>query len=627
MKKSFALLALVPFVLFSCQKEVAQNDINTVVPTLDNGIPTVITCDINQEATNGTRTQYADNQTFGWTNGDQVRMPVKNGSDQINFFSFTASGANNGDVSAIFYKNQTNENLEPDYDPIGTGWTNLGYLIYPTSIFSFSESQSDGVWNSGNYPVVNLPASYNYSFSNPLDGGFVPMIGRMVGSSYHFSTAVGFIKVTLNSMSAATAKVVLESANNSIAGKFAVSDVPETESIAQILQGSATAGTSSITLNVSSVDAGSNHDFYFPLPVGTYAADDLTIKVLDSSNKVLASKTASKVLNIARNEILELPAITTPYYSVSVSGTASAPTGYFTKQNAVIFFTVTDSEETLARSSYISGMKFSNDGTDSYTLHDHNTGLMNAPSGLKYMHYVVAPYSYSYSGSTCVQVPEADIIEQGKIPFYYLASDDAAAIAGTYNFTSLYALTINNRSAWQDMTSNNSVYVANNYSDSHIKFAVSDDATQGAIMMTDFMGFGSDGVTNKSFTEQVIITDSNHIWDPTGTYDTVSPIYGLYSGNVITLYCENAPLFVLNGVSYYLRRTDNSANLQFEYTSTGEVATMSFGSTYCPPCIVTGSQISAFNTLYKGDTCTILFDAPNYKYSGGHATPIATRNL
>ncbi len=530
MKKSFALLALVPFVLFSCQKEVAQNDIDTVVPTLDNGIPTVITCDINQEAT---KTQYAGNQTFGWTNGDQVKMAVVQYSSpgvisQCGHYTFEAS-CEDGSVSAKFY-NKGND-LENNYDT-GDTWSNLGYLFYPTGRFN-SEYY-------GSYPVMNLPASYDYNFTNPLNNGFVPMIGRLAGSTYKFSTAVGFVKVTLNSMSAATAKVVLESANNSIAGNFSVSLVPENENVAQILKGSATAGTSSITLKVSSVAAGSNHEFFFPLPVGSYAANDLTIKVLDSSNHVLASKTATKALTIVRNEILELPEITTPYYSVSVSGTASAPTGYFTKQNAVIFFTVTDSEETLPRSSYIGGDKFSQNGTHSHTLHNNNTGLKDTPSGLKYMHYVVAPYSYK--DGTCAQVSEADIIEQDKIPFYYLASADSTKIV--HKFSLEDAL---NPGAGQNGWTEKNIDAENN-GDYHpessnlnmlprtFSLAMSNDISKGNIMLSELLGRSYD-------TSLTTIAQSSS----GGT-----PIYGVLSGNQLTLKSDLENRFWYSTYNYYI---------------------------------------------------------------------------
>lgn len=500
MKKSFALLALVPFVLFSCQKEVAQNDIDTVVPTLDNGIPTIITCDINQEATT-TRTQYADNQTFGWTNGDQVKMVAKNDSGW-NFFTFETSDES-GKASAVF---GLLDSYNPPASPVSGTWTNTGYIIYPSSIFIPEGGTQASGWNSGNYPVVDLPSSYPYSATAPLNsasGVTVPLIGRKVGGTYWFSTAVGFIKVTINSMPGATKKVVLESANNSIAGKFAVSLVPENENVAQILNTSATAGTSSITLNVSSVDAGSDYDFYFPLPVGTYAANDLTIKVLDSKGDVLVSKTVGKVLTIARNEILELPVITRPYYSVSVSGTATAPAATFVKKKSVFFVTVSDSEETLSRDSYISGQKFSYEGTSTYSSPGFvNSAFMSSTSGKKYLHYTVAPYRYGASGITCAQVDEADIIEQGCVPFYFLSAEDESRYTGTYTTDIAFE----------------HPGTGSNYNN-ELVLAVSSSVSDGQLMLTDIFGH------------------------PTlGGVSINKPICGIISGNTLT--------FAYNGDTY-----------------------------------------------------------------------------
>ena len=455
MNKVFTYLAIASLALVACQKEATLVENQNKQDAVQSNIPTEIICEVSEAPT---KTQYAENTTFGWTSGDQIKMPVvKKTSGTItacDFFTFTTSSAS-GSVSATFIRNgSAGDDLE-NYDPNPGGsdntWTNMGYLVYPQSIFNKEHSE--------NYPVVNLPTSYTYSSTKPLDGGVVPMIGRKVGDTYKFSTAVGFIKVTINSMPAETAKVVLESSANNLAGKFAVSDV--TADVAQISNTSTVNTSGTITLNIASVTAGNNYDFFFPVPVGTYEANVLKIKVLDASDHILASKTARKALTIARNEILGLPAISTSFYSVFLTGTASTPTGNFIKRNAVIFFTVSNSEETLAQGSYKSGMKFSQNSTDTFTLQDHETGLKNEPSGLKYLHYVVAPFSYK--DGSCADVLITDIIEQGKIPFYYLSTSDVAAYIGQYAITYTTGSTT-------------------------LTLAESDNPSKGNIMLTEFNG-------------------------------------------------------------------------------------------------------------------------------------------
>ena len=476
MNKVFTYLAIASLALVACQKEATLVENQNKQDAVQSNIPTEIICEVSETPT---KTQYAGNTSFGWTSGDQIKMPVvKRTSGTITacyFFTFTTSSAS-GSVSATFILNgSAGDDLE-NYDPNPGGsdntWTNMGYLVYPQSIFNKEHSE--------NYPVVNLPTSYTYSSTKPLDGGVVPMIGRKVGDTYKFSTAVGFIKVTINSMPAETAKVVLESSANNIAGKFAVSDV--TADIAQILNTSAVTASGTITLNVASVTAGNNYDFYFPVPVGTYAADVLTIKVLDSSSNVLASKTAKKELTVSRNEVLSLPAITTPFYNVSVYGSSATPVGKFIKRDAVIFFTVSDSQTTLDRNSYIDGMKFSYAGTDTYDQLSTKAFLSSA-TGKKYLHYTVAPNKYGESKYKCKDVAAGDIIAQGYVPFYYLASSD---ITGTYSYTGTVV--------WQAADATESW-----------TFASSDDCTRGNVMIT-----------------------STSIWSLSGN------IYGEYNGSSIT---------------------------------------------------------------------------------------------
>lgn len=430
MKKSFALLALVPFVLFSCQKEVAQNDINTV-PEISDGIPTVITCDINQEAT---RTQYADNQTFGWTYGDQVRMPLVKRNDggsitACDFFTFKTV-CDNGSVSADFARNGDNagEDLE-EYDPNPSGsantWTNMGYLIYPYDIFKKEQS--------GDYPVVDLPSSYPYSATAPLNsasGVKVPLIGRKVGATYRFATAVGLIKVTISNVPSSLKTVKLISSNKCIAGKFAISDSDVAYDgsdviIAHIDNDSDynSAGTKEITLNVSSIEQGGTYSFYFPVPVGTYPENTLRVEFAGTDGEASFTnvRRIQKPLDITRNVILEIPEITCP--SFRLTNSATDPRVEFNCLVKKLYYGFTTNGN-FNNASYSS---FTNTKYSQWETGANLVGKMSTlSSGKCYFHYILT------NDELALGSLESDhVIGYGKIPFYYLASGDAE-IAGTY---------------------------------------------------------------------------------------------------------------------------------------------------------------------------------------------------
>lgn len=620
MKNLYYFIFVLVALLVSCNKQ-------TNVLQEEGPEPIVLKAVWDDEFTKTTYTLNGDVYEFSWNEGDRVAVQVYTDGDNPtpDFLRFIAQSSGS---SSILRQDGTHD-LTPNHDAEGT-WSYKTHLLGEYAFYPGAYNNGHFYYNKGTSfsdDYLTLQTSIPYDAESPTS--IIPIIGKKHSgdgtpyTTFNFRTATGVLKFTLNNIPAGANKVTLTSHNtgDALSGYWYLTDDTYTNGIVMGVDvRNSTYNTKSLTF--SSLD-GQNVDFYVPIPVGTIHG--LDIEILKDTNVVYSLYKMSTDAEIAmqRSVVTELPAIDCQAAKVTITGPATAPVlnKWFSPTTVKkLRIQITQSAEPDL-SSFPSGFFFT-DPRSPYTLTSWNGTGNLASSGKYYLHWLAL--SEDVQANALSGLDDARVKAYGSIPFYFISSADATAIAGTYNFTSLYAFTINNRSAWQDMTSNNSVYVANNYSDSHIKFAVSDDATQGAIMMTDFMGFGSDGVTNKSFTEQKIITDENNIWDPTGTYDTVSPIYGLYSGNVITLYCENAPLFVLNGVSYYLRRSNNTAELNFDYTSTGEVATMSYGSTWYAPCIVTSSQISACNGSYSGATCTILFSVPQV---GGKTIPIATRNL
>lgn len=431
MKKIFYALCTVSAIAsltLSCVKESSPNEEKADnKTTVADGIPTEILCVINPEDAQ-TKTQYAGNTTFGWTSGDQVRMPVakKSGASftGCDYFTFKTTD-DSGSASATFIRNNASDDME-SYDPNPSGidgnWTSLGYLIYPHGLVD-SKERSDV------YPIVNLPASITYSSTNPLDGGVVPLIGRKDGETYKFSTAVGILKVTLaNAPSDATA-IKLISSDKPIAGKFAISDVSAT--VSQIANSSATAGTQELSLSVSSLTAGSSYDFYFPLPVGTYNKGTLKLQVIDSNDLVLLEQNVGKALSIERNCILSVPTLT--YHRVYVDGSMSAPVLHTVKPSTANTIRVCVSTERLTAANYSkSNWK---EGNRFGTSTSYNILSLGGPGGANvlsangdyYLQYIVCS-----TGTQPDALTDGNVMVYGSVPFTYAAASTKIPVASSW---------------------------------------------------------------------------------------------------------------------------------------------------------------------------------------------------
>ncbi len=414
-----ALSAVIAFSVSCSKEESAPADVTEPVAykILDDTIPYEIVAEISKEDQT-TKTQYAGNVTFGWTSGDQVRMPVmKKSAGSIigcDFYTFTTS-AKSGSASASFVRNNAYEDLDYDPNPSNADntWTSMGYFVYPISLFNKEYS--------GEKPVVNLPSSITYSASNPLDGGIVPLIGRKDGDSYKFSTAVGFIKLTISNAPAAAKSVKLVSTDKPLAGKFVISDVDAI--VSQIANTSATEGVYGLSLTSLSLTAGETYSFYLPLPVGDYSARSLSLSLLDSNGLPLLEKLITPALSIERNVVLEIPELL--YHRVYVKGSLSAPKIWTEKPSSANTIRVHISDTKLTGASYdknvwVDGNKFGDSQNGSYNLTGlksvSNTPLLTA-SGLYYLQYIV-----SSDGTIPSSLSDASVLAYGSVPFYYSPS-------------------------------------------------------------------------------------------------------------------------------------------------------------------------------------------------------------
>lgn len=439
MKKIFYTLLSISAlgaIAISCHKELTEAPEDNSIIAFNSNIPTTIEAIINPDDSE-TKTQYDGNVTFGWTNGDQVRMPVvkwsgSNSTGSItacDFYTFKTTN-DSGNASATFIINNGSADME-EYDPNPSGtantWTSMGYLVYPHGIFNKEYS--------GTKPVVTLPASITYNASTPLDGGVVPLIGRKDGEKYKFSTAVGIIKLTISNAPSGGKKIKLVSTDKPIAGKFAISDVDAT--VSQIANTSATTGTYELTLTSLSLTDQETYEFYLPVPVGVYAANSLSISVLDSNDLPLLEKTIAKEVTIERNVVLSIPTLL--YHRVYVDGNLSAPTLHTVKPSTASMVRVHIATEKLTSTYYAShysewkdGNRFS-DSNASYNCasltNKSSVAFLSSP-GKYYLQYVVLKSGYTGIPETVVN--NENVLIYGSVPFYFTPSENKIPVEASW---------------------------------------------------------------------------------------------------------------------------------------------------------------------------------------------------
>lgn len=334
----FAQIAFLSSFFISCSKEVVDDSSSKSIQ--DMAIPEEFKAIIiDDESDSKTAYEFlADRIRFTWSYADVVRMPVKQegtgdneGKQQVNFFTFITSSSS-GSRIATFIRNNHSENLN-SFDPIPTGWTSLGYVVYPASCFPDSYI--------GPYPTydmihMRLAPTFDYDTEVPLKGENVPLVGKKNGSDYQFYTAVAILRVSLTNIPSTATAIVLSSTTDNISGNFNVSEV---SSIPQVAKGSGKSGLTKVkTINISELDPAQTYDFYFPMPVGSYAENTLSIKVM-IGDYVLDTKTIAKSITLNRGEIFAAPTLTAPEKWVEI-GTASYKDSFIWPGDAAVDVTL-----------------------------------------------------------------------------------------------------------------------------------------------------------------------------------------------------------------------------------------------------------------------------------------------
>lgn len=358
------------------------------------------------------------------------------------------SGTTYSTYSAINYTSTSElDSADGEFsgDAVADGFEDSELAFYPVNKgnganVSFPTSGSDF--------KITLAEELTYAPANPLKD-IVPMVGKLSSDSYSFKPLTGVLAIKATNIPTTTTKITISSTGKGLSGTTGLitghtSSAYKASLQSQLYDAAAgiplswfsSAATKSYT--VSGLTPTNTYTFYFPIPTGTLP--DLTITFYKNST-VLYTVTTSQSITITRGHITPLPLITMPQYKVTVGGTSTAPTGTLYRQNATVFFTVSNSSETLAKESYVDGMRYTKDinnpgqtNCDTYSFIQGGVGkagLDISTTGVKYLHYLVAPITYG--GGNCSAVKDEDIIDRGYVSFYYLNSTDATTYLGTYS--------------------------------------------------------------------------------------------------------------------------------------------------------------------------------------------------
>ena len=299
-KLLYSVLALAGIFAVSCNKE-----IEAPVAPEHNGNTHKVTLKAAFANEGATRTEYANNKTFSWVEGDVVYVRCLNEEEEKWYWApFVAETS--GEVTDL--TGEVDDGYEPyDVAVYVPGDNYVGSVYYNESTvrvvapISYHEDgyglveASDG--NSPYWNSVEIPSD------NPLS--LLPLVSVTKDETLYFQTAMGVLKLNLTDVPAAADHVRITSADNGALGNYLmVQDGEIRMSEPWYSDDGQRYATSFAEYYFEPVSDG-KVSFLMPLPVGTLVADS-TVELLDSEGNVLFTKSFKKDVVIARNKITEL---------------------------------------------------------------------------------------------------------------------------------------------------------------------------------------------------------------------------------------------------------------------------------------------------------------------------------
>lgn len=282
MKKLFiSALALAALTAVSCNKEVEM-------PVEPGTHPVSIIATLSEE----TKTAYENEKTFSWVEGDHIYLLVSKDEDgSLDYIRMVAESSG----TTVKFSGDC-----PD------GYTPISIATYPKDTGNTNYSSDLQYQKSGDYPdSYRLWGTITPDLANPM--GSIPLIGlEQPDGTFSFKTATGILKFTVSNIPADAYFFQLDApSGTNLNGYFNLSNM------SVINMSDAVAGWPQKYVYFTPEAEGETRDFYLPIPVGTVPAGS-TISIRSSSRGVIELATTAKDIEVVRNQVIRIPAVTCP---------------------------------------------------------------------------------------------------------------------------------------------------------------------------------------------------------------------------------------------------------------------------------------------------------------------------
>lgn len=253
-------------------------------------------------------------QQFLWADGDHFKM-YKSNTWKPQDFKFTGYATINGVNGSIFTWQDTESGYNDGTD--AADMTNREYAVYPAEYVQFKDEYRKNLYmtipsTEIDYGTpVKLTASDTYKNEKTgetenKDGyiyvakEFIPLFGFAADNKVSFNYLTALLRVNVQEVAAGDHTLTLTSNANKLNGEFVSTEFNAVEGTSAKMPVFKTQakGSDDNTITVkftATADLGTEYVIYIPVPVGTYAANDLALR-FDSENVVMTNQKDGKEL-------------------------------------------------------------------------------------------------------------------------------------------------------------------------------------------------------------------------------------------------------------------------------------------------------------------------------------------
>ena len=279
MKKLIAFIALGGLILSSCEKNSIQISIDSIQNQENSTYVFTLNASLDEVFT---KTAYAGDKTFSWSEGDQISVLFNDGEGNNKYYTLTA--ATGGSALTTFS------------GTIDTGWslgasdTGKKWALYPASAnHSYDTSKQ--------FPVFFIPQDTDFTAPGAHYSANIPMVASLPSddetNSYTFAPATTTFKITFTDVDASKVKLIVTNQTTRIlSGNIAV----KLDGSRNYLSYSSSDSSGSTTITFTENATSKTAVFYIPFRGynGEFQPVLTLVNMDDGANKdnIILSKTA-----------------------------------------------------------------------------------------------------------------------------------------------------------------------------------------------------------------------------------------------------------------------------------------------------------------------------------------------